>query len=61
MKKEKLKNRIKFSWKIIFDKKFRREIVKTISYAFQTQKRARGKGSVDVIEFVISYGDILKI
>ena len=61
MKKEELKNRIKFSWKIMFDKKFRRKIVKTINYAFQTQKRARGEGAADVIEFIIHYGDILKI
>ncbi|MCK4554380.1 hypothetical protein KAU19_05480 [Candidatus Parcubacteria bacterium] len=60
-KLEKLKTRIKFALNIMFNRNFRYKLTKTILYAFHTQKHVRGDGSVDVIEFIINYGDILEI
>lgn len=53
--------RLKFAWKMLFDRRFRLMLVDVIGYANGVCDRARGTGASDVVLFMVRYGDVMKI
>jgi len=53
--------RLKFAWRILFDRKFRWLLTETIRYANRTGLKIRGDEASNVILFMEHYGDILGI
>ena len=57
----KIKTRLKFTWKMLFDGLFREYLVLTIRYAYKVAPSIRGEGASDTVIFIMKYGDILNL